>query len=66
MKPDYYSLLKVGLSRKEIAEISECQDREIQIRTLRKYRYDFLDEIHIKQQSLNIIDYLIRQIKEQQ
>lgn len=66
MKPDYYSLAKAGLSREEIAKISGCEDREMQIRLLRKYRYKLLDEIHGKQQSLDTIDYMICKIKEQQ
>lgn len=49
MKPDIYSLAKAGLSKEEINEISECEDKERQIRMLRKYRYRLLDEIHGKQ-----------------
>ena len=28
MKPDIYSLAKAGLSKEEINEISECEDKE--------------------------------------
>lgn len=35
MKPDIYSLAKAGLSKEEINEISECEDKERQIRMLR-------------------------------
>lgn len=35
-----------------------------QIRLLRKCRFRLLDEIHVKQQSLDHIDYLIQEIKE--
>lgn len=66
MKPDYYSLVKAGLSKEEIAKISGCEDQEMQIRLLRKCRYKLLDEIHGKQQSLDTIDYMICKIKEQQ
>lgn len=65
MKPDHYSLAKAGLSQQEIAKISGCDDREMQIRMLRKFRYKLLDEIHGKQQSLDAIDYIICKIKEQ-
>lgn len=65
MKLDYYSLAKAGLSQEEITEISGCEDREMQIRLLRKCRYQLLDEIHGKQQSLDAIDYMICKIKEQ-
>lgn len=65
MKPDYFSLAKAGLSQEEIAKISGCEDQGTQIRMLRKYRYQLLEEIHGKQQSLDAVDYMIRKIKEQ-
>lgn len=65
MKLDYYSLIKAGLSKEEIAKIFGCEDQGIQIRMLRKYRHKLLDEIHGKQQSLDTIDYMICKIKEQ-
>ena len=64
MKLDIYSLAKTGLSREEIDEISQCMDREMQIRMLRKCRCRLLDEIHEKQQSLDKIDYVIIRMKE--
>ena len=66
MEPDYYSLAKAGLSQEEIAKISGYEDQGMQIRMLRKYRYQLLEEIHGKQQSLDAIDYMICKIKEQQ
>ena len=63
MKPDYESLINAGLSKEEIAKISGCEDQEMQIRMLRKYRYKLLDEVHEKQQSLDAIDYMICKIK---
>ena len=63
MKPDYDSLINAGLSKEEIAKISGCEDQEIQMRMLRKYRYKLLDEVHEKQQSLDAIDYMICKIK---
>jgi len=45
MKPDYDSLINAGLSKEEIAKISGCEDQEMQIRMLRKYRYKLLDEV---------------------
>ena len=62
MKPDYDSRINAGLS-KEIAKISGCEDQEMQIRMLRKYRYKLLDEVHEKQQSLDAIDYMICKTK---
>ena len=66
MKPDYCSLAKAGLSQEEIEKISGYEDRGMQIRMLRKYRYQLLEEIHGKQQSLDAIDHMICKIKEQQ
>ena len=66
MKPDHYALAKAGLSKEEIAKIFGCKDQGMQIRMLRKYRYQLLEEIHGKQQSLDAIDYMICKIKEQQ
>lgn len=42
MKPDYDSRINAGLSKEEIAKISGCEDQEMQIRMLRKYRYKLL------------------------
>lgn len=64
MKLDTYSLARAGLSKEEIDEISECEDREVQIRMLRKCRYKLLDEVHEKQQSIDEIDYIISKMKE--
>lgn len=63
-KPDFYSLANAGLSKEEINKISECEDRGRQIQMLRKCRYQLLEEIHGKQQSLDVIDYMIRKMKE--
>ena len=54
------------MSQKEITKIYECEDQEIQIKMLRKCRYQLLDEIHGKQQSLDAVDYMICKIKDQQ
>lgn len=65
MEPDIYALSKAGLSKEQIEEIVGCGDKEVQIRMLRKYRYQLLDEIHGKQQSLDEIDYMVRKMKEE-
>ena len=44
MKPHYDTRINAGLSKEEIAKISGCEDQEMQIRMLRKYRYKLLDE----------------------
>lgn len=63
-KTDFYSLVNAGLSTEEINKISECEDRGRQIQMLRKCRYQLLEEIHGKQQSLDVIDYMISKMKE--
>ncbi|MCM1187477.1 MAG: hypothetical protein NC251_13005 [Lachnoclostridium sp.] len=65
MELDIYALSKAGLSKEQIEEITECDDREIQIRMLRKCRHRLLEEIHGKQQTLDEIDYIICKMKEQ-
>lgn len=63
-KPDFNSLVNAGLSKEEINKISECEDRGRQIQMLRKCQYQLLEEIHGKQQSLDVIDYIISKMKE--
>ena len=65
MQPDIHALSKAGISRQQIEEIVRCDDKEVQIRMLRKYRYKLLDEIHQKQQSLDEIDYMVSKLKAQ-
>ena len=61
-------LLKAGMdleSAKHFAALYEegAHARAGQIRILRKYRYQLLEEIHQKQQMLDRLDYLIHEIK---
>lgn len=63
MEPDIYALSKAGISKEQIEEIVRCDDKEVQIRMLRKHRYKLLDEIHKKQQSLDEIDYMVCKMK---
>ncbi|MDE7254306.1 MAG: hypothetical protein K2O32_15385 [Acetatifactor sp.] len=65
MQPDIHALFKAGISKQQIEEIVRCDDKEVQIRMLRKYRYKLLDEIHQKQQSLDEIDYMVSKLKAQ-
>ena len=65
MEPDIHALSKAGISKEQIEEIIGCDDKEIQVRMLRKYRYKLLDEIHRKQQSLDEIDYMVSKLKAQ-
>ena len=64
MELDIYALSKAGLSKAQIEEIVGCNDKEVQIRMLRKYRHRLLEEIHGKQQSLDEIDYMVSKMRE--
>ncbi len=63
-----HSLLKSGMDMRELKEYlylldEKADSEEEQIRILRKQRYKLLDEIHGKQQSLDELDYMIRETK---
>ena len=65
MKPDLYLLAKAGLGQAEMEEIFQCDDRERQIKLLRKCRCRLLEQIHEKQQTLDELDYAIRKMREE-
>lgn len=58
-----YSLKGLGLDEQAIRRILSCKEKEEQIHLLRKYRFLVLNEVHQKQQSLDGLDYLIYQLK---
>lgn len=64
----YHFLEKAGMDMDSLKELSALQGRKntsvSQIRILRKFRYELLDDIHKKQQYLDTIDYLIHELKE--
>ena len=52
-------------SLKELSALQGQKNTSVsQIRILRKFRYELLDDIHKKQQYLDTIDYLIHELKE--
>lgn len=62
-------LLTAGIPLDTLKQFAQMQATKAdtgaeQIRLLRKCRYQLLDEIHEKQQSLDQVDYLIHEIKE--
>lgn len=62
------SLLKAGFETNTLKKyFTLCnenkEDRKEKIRLLRKQRFQLLDEIHDKQQSLDEIDYMIERIR---
>ncbi len=63
-----HSLLKSGMEMEELKKYlylldEKADSEEEQIRILQKQRYKLLDEIHDKQQSLDELDYMIRETK---
>lgn len=63
-----HSLQQSGMDMsviKKYLHLLENKDgsKEEQIRLLRKQRYQLLDEIHVKQQALDELDYMIRETK---
>ena len=66
MYPESYSLAKAGLSDAETKAVMDCDTQDQKYRLLRKYRCAQLEEIHIRQQELDTLDYIIRKMKDQQ
>ena len=63
-----HSLLKSGMDMKILKRYLKLLDdktgsKEEQLRILRKQRYKLLDDIHDKQQTLDELDYMIREAK---
>jgi len=61
-------LLKSGMSMDVLKKYlrllnDKTESKEEQIRILRKQRYQLLDDIHDKQQTLDELDYMIQEVK---
>lgn len=61
-------LARLGLGIGELRQLRELmkgkESEESQLRLLKKWRFQMLDEIHGKQQSLDRLDYVIYKIRE--
>lgn len=61
-------LARLGLGIGELRQMRELmkgkESEESQLRLLKKWRFQMLDEIHGKQQSLDRLDYVIYKIRE--
>ena len=66
MVPDPYSLAKAGLSDAETRAVQACDTEEQMCRILQMYRCQQLEELHVRQQALDTLDYIICKIKNQQ
>ena len=65
-----HALLETGMDMNALGKYMELlhgktENKEEQIRILRKQRYRLLEEIHCKQQSLDELDYMIDRIKKE-
>lgn len=56
-------LSKIGVSADDIKKIINIENKEEKIRIIRRYRFELVDEIHIKQQLLDQLDYCVHEIK---
>ncbi len=66
-----HSLLKSGMDTETLKKYlrllkDKTSNKEEQIRILRKQRYRLLDDIHDRQQTLDELDYLIRETQRSQ
>lgn len=64
------SLLRIGVGSEELKKLKNLMlqgtgTKKEQIRLLRKCRFEILDEIHLKQQVLDRMDYLIHSMKQE-
>ncbi len=54
-----HNLLDAGCPEALVAEFAKLNDSDEQMRLLRRYRRDLLSGIHVEQQKLDCLDYLI-------
>ena len=66
MYPEPHSLTKAGLSAAETKAVMDCDTQDQKYRLLRRYRCEQLEELHAKQQALDTLDYIIRNVKNEQ
>ena len=63
-------LAEAGMDMDSLEKLTALQrqgdSEENQIRILRKFRFEMLDDIHKKQQCLDSVDFLIRRIKQEE
>ncbi len=58
-------LTEIGLTESEVKKFNESGDnKERQIEVLKKSRYRILDAVHQREKSIQQIDYLIHEIKQ--
>lgn len=64
---EFLFLAEAGMdlnSLKKLTALQQEGSKENQIRILRKFRFEMLEDIHKKQQCLDTVDFLISRIKQ--
>lgn len=64
-------LAKIGMEPEALRQMRELMNqgelsKEQQIRFLKKWRFQMLDDLHVRQQSLDRLDYIIFTMKQEQ
>lgn len=64
-------LAKIGMKPEALRQMKELMNqgelsKEQQIRFLKKWRFHILDDLHVRQQSLDRLDYMIYTMKREQ
>lgn len=63
MTIDIQSLLGIGMKPDEAETVMQYKNSEDVVRKLRIFRSHVLEDIHIRQQTLDKIDYIINRLK---
>ncbi len=63
MSVDIQSLLSIGMKPDEAEMVMQYKSSEDAVRRLRIFRSHVLEDIHIRQQTLDKIDYIINRLK---
>ena len=63
MKLDIQSLLGIGMKPDEAETLLRYKNSDDVVRSLRVFRSHILEDIHIRQQAVDKIDYIINRLK---
>ncbi len=65
MTIDIQSLLGIGMKPDEAKTVMQYRSSEDVVRRLRVFRSHILEDIHVRQQALDKIDYMISRLKKE-
>lgn len=63
MKIDPQSLIEIGMCKTDVETVMGYTGTDDVVRRLRLFRSDILEDIHVKQQQLDRLDYIIEGVK---